>query len=77
MSYCVFDYSADMAKVLAGPLRSQILLQGLFGWNWTAPRSKIDMWIKQRLLADRAAGQGLCRYQCCYLGGSGMLRDAG
>jgi hypothetical protein len=49
---CSSAYSEDMAKAFSGPLRSQILLQSLSGWNWTASRSKIDMWVKQRLLAE-------------------------
>lgn len=49
---CSSACSDDMAKVLSGPLKSQILLQSLSGWNWPAKRSKIDMWVKQRLLAE-------------------------
>jgi hypothetical protein len=49
---CCSPYSDETAKVLLGPLRSQILLHSLFGWDLTARQSKIDMWVKQRLLAE-------------------------
>lgn len=44
--------SEAIAKILASPLKLEILWTSLSGWSWNAAPSKIDLWIRQRLLAE-------------------------
>lgn len=46
------ESSEAIAKILVSPLKPELFWQSLSGWSWTAVPSKVDLWIRQRLLAE-------------------------